>query len=97
VRLSEDSVHLLVPAREIAGSHGDFERARTALLHVVRGEIERDILADTRNRTLLLVVLGLAAVFARWRAVWMAQSETVRFEDRPPDEILVLGLTQGKI
>ena len=60
-------------------------------------KFERDILADTRNRTLLLVVLGLAAVFARWRAVWMAQSETVRFEDRPRDEILVLGLTQGKI
>jgi hypothetical protein len=55
---------------------------------------ERDILGSTRDRAILLVILGIAAVFARWRAVSMAQLETVRFEDTPADEILVLGLTQ---
>jgi hypothetical protein len=57
---------------------------------------EREVLANPGGRAVLLLVLSVVAVGARWRSRWLAKSEAAwaRFEDSPADEILVLGLTQ---
>jgi len=59
---------------------------------------ERDVLATSAGSAALVGILLAAAALARWRAVYEAKSdaEWVRFEDAPPDEVLVLGLTAGK-
>jgi len=59
---------------------------------------ERDVLATRGGEATLLALLLAVAVVVRWRSVASAKGETawVRFEDAPPDEILVLGLAQGK-
>jgi CubicO group peptidase (beta-lactamase class C family) len=59
---------------------------------------ERDILATPSGQATLLAILLAAALFMRWRSVAEAKFEPfwVRFEDAPADEILVLGLTQGR-
>ena len=46
----------------------------------------------------MLAILSVAAVAVRWRSVALAKSEPawVRFEDAPADEILALGIAQGK-
>jgi len=57
---------------------------------------EREILESPANCAALLASLMVVAAWARWRSVSLAKSEAtwVRFEDAPPDEILVLGLAQ---
>jgi glucose dehydrogenase len=59
---------------------------------------ERDVLATPASAATLLAILLAAAVAVRWRSVALAKSEEawVRFEDSPADEILVLGLAQGR-
>lgn len=59
---------------------------------------ERDVLATPASTATLLGILLGAAVVVRWRSVALARSEAawVRFEDTPADEILVLGLAQGR-
>jgi CubicO group peptidase (beta-lactamase class C family) len=59
---------------------------------------ERDVLASERATAVLLGALLVAAVAVRWRSVALAKSDTawLRFEDVPGDEILVLGIAQGK-
>jgi hypothetical protein len=59
---------------------------------------EREILATPSGQATLLGILVVIAVVVRWRSVEEAKFEPswVRFEDAPADEILVLGLTQGK-
>jgi hypothetical protein len=59
---------------------------------------ERDVLVTNTGSIVLIGILLAGAVLARWRAVYEAKSDAnwVRFEDAPPDEIVVLGLTSGK-
>jgi hypothetical protein len=59
---------------------------------------ERDMLASRTDTAILLTILLVGAVVVRWRAVALAKSDAawLRFEDVPGDEILVLGLGQGK-
>ena len=59
---------------------------------------ERDVLQSGGATALLLTTLLVAAAIVRWRSVALAKSDAawLRFEDVPGDEILVLGLGQGK-
>jgi len=59
---------------------------------------EREVLASPGGDATLLAILLVSAAVVRWRSVVSAKGDTawVRFEDSPPDEILVLGLTQGR-
>ena len=59
---------------------------------------ERDVLESARMTVALAGTLVIAAVVLRWRSVALAKSDPVwlRFEDAPGDEILTLGLAQGR-
>jgi len=59
---------------------------------------ERDVLESARMTAALAGTLVIAAVVLRWRSVALAKSDPVwlRFEDAPGDEILTLGLAQGR-
>jgi hypothetical protein len=49
-------------------------------------------LEDPAKYATIVLILGLATVFARWRAAALAKSETLQFEDLPPPAVIVLGL-----
>ncbi|HUB79970.1 MAG TPA: serine hydrolase domain-containing protein [Bryobacteraceae bacterium] len=65
-------------------------------LFVVR--FERDVLQSGRMTAALIATLLVTAAVVRWRAVALAKQDTawLRFEDAPGDEILTLGLSQGR-
>jgi CubicO group peptidase (beta-lactamase class C family) len=49
-------------------------------------------LEDPAKYATIVLILGIATVFARWRAAALAKSETLQFEDLPPPAVIVLGL-----
>jgi CubicO group peptidase (beta-lactamase class C family) len=59
---------------------------------------ERDVLESAGMTAALIGTLLVAAVVVRWRSVALAKSDAawLRFEDVPGDEILTLGLAQGR-
>jgi len=58
------------------------------------GDLERHALQSPILCTVMLVILAIAAAGARWRtaALTMPAAASLKFEEVPPDEVLVLGL-----
>jgi hypothetical protein len=57
-------------------------------------EFERRALHDPASYAKMLLILSIAAIFARWRTVAVEKSEeaALQFEEAPPAAVFVLGL-----
>jgi hypothetical protein len=57
--------------------------------------VELHALEDPASYTMIITILVLAAILARWRTATLARSEVLVFEQLPPPAVLVLGLDKA--
>ena len=75
--------------------HMVFLSSMGILLLILKGvEVERRALQEPASYAKMLLILSIAATFARWRTVAMEKSEelALQFEETPPAAVFVLGL-----
>jgi hypothetical protein len=77
-----------------------FLTAMGLMLFIVRGVVfESEALRNRTSYTIMVAVLAVATLAARWWAVWRASEEdaVVQFEELPTPALQVLGLNRDGV